>query len=407
LEPRAKLWDLKRWELFFPKLLVGKFFWLWWVIVAIGLFLNDSQNAPILKVLIGFKWILIWYVLVFVLVRIKISSQVFFWSTLVVLSTTLYSLILFFMKYDPGENIWYDSINSMRSGGFFYNPMTYAHSFAMIFFVMLTALLGASFHRQKSWNSESSDSKGPSLKVFFQSFLQSDDKKWRSYLNLIAFFLLFLSVFLSMTRGVWMGMFVGLLIMAFMIRPLIGFVTLALGSLTVATLFLSWKTFAERVMHVFQYENNYDIQRVTIWKANWNIFLDHPWFGMGYTENARRLAEYYIRMGIPEDQFFISHAHNQYLHMLAGTGVFGLTIFLLILGYFLVVNWTAWKLEKDVFTKYILLGCLCAQISFHIGALTEANFEHSKVRFVLMIIWAFAMARYINKSESRDRASSL
>lgn len=388
--PKAKLTELNQWKVLFPKLLVGRLFLVWWVIVAIGLFLNDYQNAPIAKILINFKWILIWYVLVHVFRRVPVTSKQLFWSSMIVFSTTLYSLILFLIKYDPGENMWFVSLSSMRSGGVFYNPMTYAHSFAMIFFVLFGAMLGAAFEKR------SSQEKIPSIQSCFQALWSTEKETWKSMLTFVSFVLLFVSVFLSMTRGVWAGIFVGLLLMAFLIRPMLGLITTALAGSMIGVLFLTWKTFAERLMHVFDYQHNYDMQRVTLWKANWQIFLDHPWFGMGYTENARRLVEYYTRMGIPEEKHFVSHAHNEYLHLLAGSGVFGLAIFLSIIIFFLVVTWKAWKLETNIFSKFVLLGCFCAQVSFHVGAFTEANFEHSKVRFVLMLVWAFAVARYLD-----------
>ena len=395
-DPQAKLTQLKKWKVLFPKLFVGSLFLIWWIIVAIGLFLNDYQHAPVAKVLINFKWIFIWYVLVHVFRRVPVTSKQLFWSSLIVLTTTIYSLVLFFMKYDPGEDMWFESLASMRSGGVFYNPMTYAHSFAMILFVLLGAILGASFEKQPPSN------KPPSIKSCFQSLWSTEETQWKSWFTFISFVLLFISVFLSMTRGVWAGIFVGLLMMAFLIRPLLGCVTTVLAGLSIGVLFMTWKTFADRIMHVFDYQNNYDLQRVTLWKANWQIFLDHPWFGMGYTENARRLVEYYAKMGIPEERHFVSHAHNQYLHMLAGTGVFGLVIFLSVLLFFLVITWKAWRLETQRFTKFVLLGCLSAQVCFHLGALTEANFEHSKVRFVLMLVWAFATARYLDLKGVRN-----
>lgn len=398
--PELKFFQLKGWKVFFPKTPLGWQFVAWWLIVLISLLLNDFQHAPTAKILINFKWILIWYVFVFVFDHVTLLPRAVFWSSMVVFTTTFYSLFFFFMKYDPGENIWYEKLAYMRSGGVFHNPMTYAHSFSMIFFVLAGALLGAAFAREREWNLEVSQMHEKTLPssvfVYLKALAQSDHVQWKSRLSLGALILLFVSVFLTMTRGVWGGLIVGLLTMAFLIRPLLGWITLGGCAAVFTGLFLSWKPFATRLLHIFDYQKNYDMQRMTIWKANWNIFLDHPWFGIGYTENARRLAEYYLKMGVPEDKYFISHAHNQYLHMMAGTGVVGLVIFLSIIVTFLILNWRAWKSELNIFYKYLLLGGFCAQVCFHVGALTEANFEHSKVRFVLMLIWALAVSRYLS-----------
>lgn len=417
LNPQGRLCRWNDWRVLFPRLFVAKLFWIWWGIVAIGFFLNDYQHAATAKVLISFKWILIWYVLIFSFRAVAVQTAQLFWASLLILSTTVYSLFFFFLLYDPGENIWFPYLSVMRTGGIFHDPMTYAQSFGMIFFVFLGALVGAALERQPAWDVVSENSKMLPIKTFLRAFLHSEPVIWKSRLNFASLLLLFVSVFLSMTRGVWIGIFVGLVLMAFLVRPRLGILCSVMGVLFVMGMFFVWKPFADRVLHIFDYKQNYDMQRITIWKANWNIFLDHPWFGIGYTDNVRRLTEYYARMGIPEDKYFISHAHNQYLHILAGSGIFGLIVFLAIMIYFLVMSWKSWKLESSPFYKFMLLGCLCAQVCFHVAAATEANYEHSKVRFVLMLIWAFVIARYLKNtggqnenfnygSESGNRVSS-
>lgn len=122
------------------------------------------------------------------------------------------------------------------------------------------------------------------------------------------------------------------------------------------------------------------------------IFKDHPLFGAGYGQNKFLLHEYYDKQGLPKDQF-IGHAHNEYLHILAGTGALGLLCYLAILGtIFFQAFLVFWRTSSNQsFRKGLALGVLGGQICFLIGSLTESNFEHSKVRFGIMFMWAISI----------------
>jgi len=94
-------------------------------------------------------------------------------------------------------------------------------------------------------------------------------------------------------------------------------------------------------------------------------------------------------LGYPEDQFK-SHAHNQYLHIWAGTGTLGLLCYLFFVGFLLVQTWKNFKSFQG-WEKALMAGCMAAQVEFLVSGFTESNFERSKVRFVAMMAWAFVL----------------
>ena len=110
---------------------------------------------------------------------------------------------------------------------------------------------------------------------------------------------------------------------------------------------------------------------------------------MGYGENIAALPEYYKKLGAPADML-VSHAHNQYLHMLAGTGVIGLIIYLVIVLYFLILALRVWYRlsSRETYHQGLALGLVGAQVAFLVGGFTEANLEHSKMKHTVIFLWA-------------------
>lgn len=74
-----------------------------------------------------------------------------------------------------------------------------------------------------------------------------------------------------------------------------------------------------------------DSGRLASWQVGWEIFREQPWTGtgIGYLRAAvaKKYALLYPEVAVP------LMPHNQYISVLAGTGVFGLLIFLLALLY--------------------------------------------------------------------------
>ncbi|MGE4130476.1 MAG: O-antigen ligase family protein [Bdellovibrionales bacterium] len=121
--------------------------------------------------------------------------------------------------------------------------------------------------------------------------------------------------------------------------------------------------------------------RLLLWKSYWNMFLDHPFTGVGLLQGDKLLQEYYARFGVVQE--FVSHAHNVWLQWLGGAGVFAFGFYTWIVVWFLRA---AWRLR--VVSPEWGWSLLLAQIYFHVGALTEANFFDGEVNHTLMLVWA-------------------
>ncbi|MBS1970386.1 MAG: O-antigen ligase family protein [Bdellovibrionales bacterium] len=345
--------------------------WLaWFVVCAIGFALNrppppETPENFWMARLVEFKWIFILYFMVGGLHLAKFKEDSMKWFNGAVLLCSAYAIVDYFLQVQNAT-----PTDDVRLGGLFQFSMTYAHSYGIFF----CALLGLFFEISKTLP--------PKKRLFY----------------LCTLIVLGLSVLLTYTRGVWIAAFVSVIAISFLWRVRNGFIAIIACSLGAAVLYFAVPSvknrvdFTAKIADASTAKQTYDSERVVLWKTNLMIFKDHPWFGTGYGQNKFHLHEYYEKQGLPKDQF-IGHAHNQYLHLLAGTGVLGLLCYLGLLGTMAVMTLVAFlKIPKEnLFYKGLALGALGGQICFAVGSLTESNFEHSKVRFAIMFMWAIGL----------------
>ncbi|MCS7180910.1 MAG: O-antigen ligase family protein [bacterium] len=99
------------------------------------------------------------------------------------------------------------------------------------------------------------------------------------------------------------------------------------------------------------YETNI---RYYLWRGTWRMILKKPVFGWGlgnfiFFYPYFRVREYFLQ---PESTPVTNHPHNEYLEIWAETGIIGLLIFLLLVGWFIISS------IKDKKFKVFLSGIL-------------------------------------------------
>jgi O-antigen ligase len=212
-----------------------------------------------------------------------------------------------------------------------------------------------------------------------------------------------LTLFLTFTRGVWLSMFMAAFFMIFMVRKKMALIFVAASGFGVGLLFLVWEGFRNRLLYAFD-PQGYDQNRLNLWRANWEIFKDNPWFGVGWGQNKALLMEYYAKLGITDERFMmVSHAHNQTLHLLAGTGILGFLGFVAFNVVFFVMSWRLWKLIplSEAWHRALVLAAMGAQVHFWFGGLFESNFEHSKMRYAMSFAWGVILWLYHDYMSSK------
>jgi O-antigen ligase len=353
--------DIKTWANSFKP----SFLWpIWGGVVLLGFVFGAKADTKVSLIAIWeFRWILSFLSYVYLLKKIQWRESQIKVLSYLLLFISVIDIVMFFINYDTEP----------RAGGLFGHSMPFAHSI------------------------------GPSaLFLLFIGGKKAIDKNI-SITQRLAFIagpvLATLLVVLTFTRGVWLG-YVGALLIctAFLGRKVfIG----TIGTLVIAggLAFVSSTRIQNRILGKTNAETQSNDERLLYWKANFQIFKDYPIFGIGYSQNNNYVVDYLKKDGI--EWLGGAHAHNQYIHFLAGTGALGLLSFLIFLSvlFYTVAKriWTL-KIERKMYEHfYFLLGIFAALMCFSIGALTESNFSIAKNRFLFLFIAAIGYALATNK----------
>jgi O-antigen ligase len=353
----------KNWKMLWPKTTGLSWLWLsWFTIVAVGLFYNNSVNRNTLEAWLEFRWMFIFQVLCFTLSWIEWSQRKINILNAILLTMVLVSFGLFYYNYD----------RDFRAGGTFEHSMPFAHTYGPAFIFVAGILL-----------------------VSFQKQIQS---RW---LGIATVFSAAVIVTLSLTRGVWLGMFAGALSISLFKSRRYGLILTCLLTLTFGLTFAFSPAARERATTTNGNES--DNLRKALWLGNLEIVKDYPIFGTGYSQNKYYLPDYYEKLGFPRTQF-ASHAHNEYLHLWAGTGTFGLIFYLIFLISVLRMTVIAFlRLGLDqLWPKALAMGSLGAQICFDVGAFTESNFSIAKNRYMYLLISAIGVSIYYRYVTVKD-----
>lgn len=354
----------RNWKLLWPKTTgLGGLWLIWIIIIAAGLFLNNPVTKETTEALLEFRWMLIFHVLCFTLAWIEWDAKKISGLLGILLFMILVSFVMF--HFEKGD---------FRAGGPFGHSMPFAHTYGPATILATGLMLGA-LKQKTSW-------------------------KWLSMLTAALGAVI---IGLSMTRGVWIGVAVAVAGIAFAQSRKHGvLLTLALLAVFGGTMVFS-KDARERAITTSSSTNPGDNQRKDIWRANIEIVKDYPLLGTGYSQNKNLLRSYYDKLGISKDAL-VSHAHNQYLHLLAGTGILGLICYLIFLFRVLQLSLRAYlRLKvKDPLRASLALGALGAQVCFIIGSLTESNFSIAKNRYMFLLMSAIGVSIYYRFVASTD-----
>lgn len=202
------------------------------------------------------------------------------------------------------------------------------------------------------------------------------------------------TIALTFTRGAWLSSFCGLFVIAVILgrRYVLGVIAACFVIYTTA-FFVSSRYFARlnAVTSTTEYSNSI---RVQIWENNWAMIKDHPVFGVGLHRNEDIAPQYYEKRGVQNG--FVGHAHNNVIQYFAGTGVFGGFAYLTFALLYFVLTVRLWRSSRvtNLWHRELLLGLIGAQISMHVGGLSETTFKTMLINhhftFLLALVGALA-----------------
>jgi len=350
---------------------------IWSVSILFSFISNNLPFTSGFRKWLEIKWLLHVYLFLFIFLLTPPNKKFFSFFGYTMGFCSLYAILCALIKFDivrwsPIET--FGSSGLARAGGFFGNEMVFAHVYGIVFCIYFSY-------------------------VFFCVSSKFKNRMTEIFIVFASFF----SILLTQTRGLIAALILSI--------PLIGlfkgfksFLKLIffLSSLS-ALIYFTSSAAQSRISNTLN-EKSYDSERLWIWKANWEMIKESPWLGKGYGQNQNLLADYYIKINAPSG-LIVSHAHNQFLHILAGMGVLGLVTYLGTVLFFMILNLRLIFFFTDPFQNSLLVGSLTAQSVFLLGGLFEANFEHSKVKYAIALIWALVLYFYIKYLKSIEVVS--
>ena len=128
------------------------------------------------------------------------------------------------------------------------------------------------------------------------------------------------------------------------------------------------------------------------------MFTDHPFTGIA-DSHIKEIYETYKK---PESEAEGVHLHNNFIMILATTGIFG---FLSFLGMFIAIflkQIKYYRREMSLDKKMLILGSILVMISFQISGIFEWSFGDHEVMtvFFFLIAIPFVIRKFVIQSEN-------
>ncbi|MFW5985601.1 MAG: O-antigen ligase family protein [Halanaerobiaceae bacterium] len=177
---------------------------------------------------------------------------------------------------------------------------------------------------------------------------------------------------LTGTRGAWLAFLLGCIVLGVMY-----FRKVILVLLVVVLLF---SLFAPD-MYIDRFKSSFALSgvssnthRLNLWQSALEMFRDNPLTGVGTDRFKEEYRENYKKEGTRP----FSHAHNNFLNIMAEAGLFGILSFLFLLAVILYFLYTGAEVIPDKRWRIFVISSFVAYVVFIINGLTEFNYSDSE-----------------------------
>lgn len=224
------------------------------------------------------------------------------------------------------------------------------------------------------------------LSVFPLLFIRDKFIVSKQYLLLILI-PVFISMLLTQSRNVLVATFVCFLIFGIFANRkfLITFILIIILSS-----FILPSGFTERVKSIVDLNHPSNEARLNMWEVGFEMFKDHPLTGIA-DSHIKEIYETYKK---PESAAEGVHLHNNFIMILATTGIFGFLSFIIMFILIFIKQIKYFKRESDQTCKMLILGSILVMISFQISGIFEWSFGDHEVMTVFYFLIAVPFVIY-------------
>lgn len=185
---------------------------------------------------------------------------------------------------------------------------------------------------------------------------------------LIGSFVGMIALILTFSRMLWIALPVGLLLWAVLVLPR----RYAVGAVITVVLAAMASTQIPAIQQRISAKMGIGT-RYSLWETNFEMFKENPVFGVGWLTGGDRLRAYYESQ--KRNEWFISHAHNNFLESLTGVGVVGTLAWIALILVIFLLQWRGFGAHA---WGALAKGLFCAWFVFQLNGLTQVNFWTGK-----------------------------
>lgn len=189
-----------------------------------------------------------------------------------------------------------------------------------------------------------------------------------------------LSMLLTQSRNVFLAVFISLIVFGifFNRKFLLSFVIV----LILAWIFVP-SEYQSRIKSIGDTEHPSNKSRLMMWDVGLQMFFKHPLTGVADSH----IKEVYKLYKTPESEAEGSHLHNNFIMILATTGIFGFLSYVGMLLSIFISQIKAYLKEKESeVDKALLFGSILVMISFNVAGLFEWCFGDHEVMTVFFFL---------------------
>jgi O-antigen ligase len=232
------------------------------------------------------------------------------------------------------------------------------------------------------------------LSVFPLFFTKNKFISEKKYLILILI-PVFISMILTQSRNVLLATFICFVIFGIIVNKKF---LLSMIVVIVLSYIILPPSYIDRVKSIADINHPSNASRLNMWSVGIKMFADHPFTGIADSH----ILEIYETYKKPEFQSEGVHLHNNFIMILATTGIFGFLSFVLMFIFIFFKQIKFYKKEKNSTNKMLILGSILVMISFQISGIFEWSFGDHEVMtvFFFLISVPFVIFKLNNSEEN-------